>query len=111
TSWRAVRATSPSPAAPPHLPRIADQMAAAGAAGDGPQSRAVARVRAPRRDGTVNRERVLAAAAVAIKREGEKVPLATIASDARVGVGTLYRHYPTREALLAALADRSYRIV
>jgi AcrR family transcriptional regulator len=37
--------------------------------------------------------------------------MATIASDAGVGVGTLYRHYPARPALLAALALRSYRIV
>ena len=68
-------------------------------------------MRAPRSDAAANRQRVLAAAAVAVKREGEKVPLATIANDAGVGIGTLYRHYATREALLAALADRSYQIV
>lgn len=64
-----------------------------------------------RRDAVANRERVLDAAAVAIKREGQKVPLATIASDAGVGVGTLYRGYPSRDALLVALARRSYNIV
>lgn len=64
-----------------------------------------------RRDAEVNRERVLAAAAVAVRRDGDKVPLATIAADAGVGIGTLYRHYPTREALLAALTDRSLRLV
>jgi len=37
--------------------------------------------------------------------------MATIASDAGVGIGTVYRHYPARPALLAALALRSYRIV
>jgi AcrR family transcriptional regulator len=54
---------------------------------------------------------VLAAAAIAVKREGEKVPMATIAHIAGVGIGTLYRHYPTRPDLLAALARRSYRLV
>ena len=39
------------------------------------------------------------------------MPLATIADEAGVGIGTLYRHYPTRPALLAALALRSYRLV
>ncbi len=42
-----------------------------------------------------NRDRVLAAAAAAIRREGAGVPLATIAADAGVGVGTLYRRYPS----------------
>ncbi len=64
-----------------------------------------------RRDAATNRDRVLAAAAVAVRREGVGVPLATIAADAGVGVGTLYRHYPSREALLTALTHRSYRLV
>jgi AcrR family transcriptional regulator len=70
--------------------------------------------RAPRplrSDAAANRDRVLAAAAIAVKREGEKVPMATIADTAGVGIGTLYRHYPTRPDLLAALARRSYRLV
>ena len=36
--------------------------------------------------------------------------MATIASEAGVGIGTLYRHYPTRPALLAALSLRSYQL-
>lgn len=64
-----------------------------------------------RRDAAANRDRVLAAAAAAIRREGTGVPLATIATDAGVGVGTLYRRYPSREALLAALTHRSFRLV
>jgi AcrR family transcriptional regulator len=64
-----------------------------------------------RSDAAANRDRVLAAAAIAVKREGEKVPMATIAHIAGVGIGTLYRHYPTRPDLLAALARRSYRLV
>ena len=69
------------------------------------------RHRALRSDAAANRERLLAAATVAVKRDGEKVPMATVAAGAGVGVGTLYRHYPTREALLSALATQSYEIV
>jgi AcrR family transcriptional regulator len=69
------------------------------------------RHRALRSDAAANRDRLLAAATVAVKREGEKVPMATVAAEAGVGVGTLYRHYPTREALLAALTTQSYEIV
>jgi AcrR family transcriptional regulator len=64
-----------------------------------------------RRDAAANRDRVLAAAAAAVRREGAGVPLSTIAADAGVGVGTLYRRYPSREALLAALTLRSFRLV
>jgi AcrR family transcriptional regulator len=64
-----------------------------------------------RSDAAANRERLLDAAAVAIRRGGEKVPMATIAGAAHVGIGTLYRHYPTRTDLLVALALRAYRLV
>jgi AcrR family transcriptional regulator len=67
--------------------------------------------RALRSDAAANRERVLLAAARAIKREGEKVPMASIAHDAGVGVGTIYRHFPARPDLLAALERRSYEVV
>ncbi|MCU1478877.1 MAG: regulatory protein TetR [Subtercola sp.] len=64
-----------------------------------------------RSDAAENRERVLAAAVTAVLREGQNVPLATIAAEANVGVGTLYRRYPNREALLVALEIRAYGIV
>jgi AcrR family transcriptional regulator len=64
-----------------------------------------------RSDAAANRERVLAAAAVAFRRDGERVPMATIADEAGVGIGTVYRHYPTRAALLAALSRRSWDLV
>lgn len=67
--------------------------------------------RALRSDAAANRERVLAAAAVAVRRDGERVPMATIAEQAGVGIGTLYRHYPTRGALLSALSRRSWDLV
>ncbi|WP_329562283.1 TetR/AcrR family transcriptional regulator [Kitasatospora sp. NBC_01266] len=64
-----------------------------------------------RRDAADNRDRVLAAAAAAVRREGTAVPMATVAADAGVGVGTVYRHFPSREALLGALTRRSLRLV
>jgi AcrR family transcriptional regulator len=63
-----------------------------------------------RSDATANRERILAAATVAVRRDGERVPMATIAAEARVGIGTLYRHFPTRLALLTALTMRSFNL-
>lgn len=67
--------------------------------------------RESRRESAANRERVLTAATIALKRDGARVPLATIAADAGVGIATLYRNYPSREALLLALTDRSYRLI
>lgn len=64
-----------------------------------------------RRDARANQERVLAAAVSAVLREGRQVPMSKIAEEAGVGVGTLYRRYPTREALLAALSERSFAMV
>jgi AcrR family transcriptional regulator len=64
--------------------------------------------RPPRRDAVRNRERVLDAATVLVRRDGEKVPMATIAEHAGVGIGTVYRHFPTREDLLGALVHRSF---
>src|SRR5699024_3184554 len=67
--------------------------------------------RRPRRDAEENRRRLLIAAASAILREGRSVPLATIAAEAGVGIGTLYRSYPDREALLRALEHRAYGLL
>jgi AcrR family transcriptional regulator len=64
-----------------------------------------------RKDAAQNAERVIAAAVRAGLAEGKFVPLAQIAADAGVGVGTLYRRYPNREALLEAMAVRAYRLV
>ena len=63
----------------------------------GPRGRAPPR-RRPRRDAELNRERILAAAVSVMLREGRHVPLAAIAAEAGVGVGTLYRSYADREA-------------
>lgn len=66
--------------------------------------------RQPRSDALRNRERILTAATELVRRDGEKVAMAQIAEHAGVGVGTLYRHFPDREDLLAALVHRSFGI-
>lgn len=50
-----------------------------------------------------NRETLLAVAARAFATRSGRVPLESIAREAGVGIGTLYRHFPTREALVAAV--------
>ena len=64
--------------------------------------------RRPRKDALRNRERVLEAATELVRREGESVPMAAIAARAGVGVGTVYRHFATREELLGELVYRSF---
>ncbi|TCB90261.1 TetR/AcrR family transcriptional regulator [Micromonospora zingiberis] len=55
-----------------------------------------------RADAARNRERLLNAAVRAFSQAGAEVTLEAIARDAGVGIGTLYRHFPTREALVEA---------
>lgn len=64
--------------------------------------------RSTRTDALRNRERVLDAAVELVRRDGENVPIAQIARHAGVGVGTVYRNFPTREDLLGALVHRSF---
>ena len=57
-----------------------------------------------RSDARRNREKLLAAAAAAFgAADGQPVSLESIARDAGVGIGTLYRHFPSREALIEAV--------
>jgi AcrR family transcriptional regulator len=55
-----------------------------------------------RADAQRNRDKLLDAAVRAFSRGGPEVTLEAIAKDAGVGIGTLYRHFPTREALVEA---------
>ncbi|MGV9214918.1 TetR/AcrR family transcriptional regulator [Micromonospora sp. RB23] len=55
-----------------------------------------------RADALRNRERLLQVAVQAFSRPGPEVTLDAIAREAGVGIGTLYRHFPTREALVEA---------
>ncbi|MGJ5750680.1 TetR family transcriptional regulator [Streptomyces puniciscabiei] len=64
-------------------------------------------VRPMRADARRNYERLLKVAAEAFAEHGENASLDDIAKRAGVGSGTLYRHFPTRQALLeAAYVDR-----
>jgi AcrR family transcriptional regulator len=56
-----------------------------------------------RADAQRNRDRLLATALEAFSTEGADVALESIAKRAGVGIGTLYRHFPTREALVEAV--------
>jgi AcrR family transcriptional regulator len=60
-------------------------------------------VRKPRADAQRNRERILAVAKEAFTQYGVNVSLDDVARQAAVGAGTLYRHFPTRDALLEAV--------
>jgi len=59
--------------------------------------------RKPRTDAQRNRERILEAAKQAFTRSGADASLDDIAKQADVGPGTLYRHFPTRDALIEAV--------
>src|SRR5437763_7936281 len=59
--------------------------------------------RPKRADARRNYQKVLAAAREAFAEGGEWTSLEEIARRAGVGIGTLYRHFPTRQALLEAL--------
>jgi AcrR family transcriptional regulator len=78
-----------------------------------PQRTAVPPVveRVQRADARRNRERVLSAARAQFAAKGLEAQVDDIARAADVGVGTVYRHFPTKEALLEALAaDRFMRL-
>ena len=59
--------------------------------------------RKPRADAERNRERILEIAKQAFTRFGININLDEVARQAGVGAGTLYRHFPTRDALLEAV--------
>lgn len=64
----------------------------------------------PRRaDAARNRVRLLDAARAARERSGAVPSLADLAADAGLGVGTVYRHFPTHQALAQALAAERLR--
>jgi AcrR family transcriptional regulator len=62
--------------------------------------------RQPRADALRNRERVLEAAKAVFSAGGPDASLEAVARHAGVGIGTLYRHFPTREALFEAVYRR-----
>lgn len=64
--------------------------------------------RALRADACRNREAVLVAARVRFAEQGEAARIEDIAKDAGVGVGTVCRRFPSKEALIAALIEERF---
>jgi AcrR family transcriptional regulator len=60
-------------------------------------------VRKPRSDAQRNRERILEVARQVFTRRGADASMDEIAKRAKIGPGTLYRHFPTRDELLATV--------
>src|SRR5207237_2187001 len=69
-------------------------------------NRSAETTRRPRADAVRNRERVLEAAKAVFSAGGPDASLEAVARRAGVGIGTLYRHFPTREALFEAVYRR-----
>lgn len=69
----------------------------------------VADQRTLRADARRNRERVMAAGRELFAREGPHVQMDEIAAHAGVGIGTVYRHFPTKEALLTAMVRERFQ--
>ena len=61
-----------------------------------------------RADARRNREKVMAAARAAFAEHGSEAQMDDVARRAEVGVGTVYRHFPTKEALFVALLEDTF---
>ncbi len=64
-----------------------------------------------RADARRNREKVLTAARAVFADQGVDAQMDDVARRADVGVGTVYRHFPTKEALLTALTNELFAVV
>ena len=63
-----------------------------------------------RADARRNRERILQAAREEFANSGIDAQIDDVARRARVGVGTVYRHFPTKEALMVELVRQKFRV-
>jgi AcrR family transcriptional regulator len=73
-----------------------------------PPGNGVVAARVLRADARRNREAVIAAAKRLFADEGLDAQMPDVAKVAKVGVGTVYRHFPTKEDLIAALAAERF---
>jgi AcrR family transcriptional regulator len=64
-----------------------------------------------RADARRNREKVLAAARAVFAEQGVDAQMDDVARRADVGVGTVYRHFPTKDALITALTDEVFEVI
>jgi AcrR family transcriptional regulator len=76
-----------------------------------PPPRSAAPERVERADKARNRARILAAASEAVAEQGVETQMDDIAARAGLGVGTLYRHFATKEALMVALVERKFELI
>jgi AcrR family transcriptional regulator len=63
-----------------------------------------------RADARRNRERILASARAVFAESGAEAQIDDVARHAGVGVGTVYRHFPTKQALLTELVRQTFRL-
>src|SRR5258705_11900369 len=63
-----------------------------------------------RADARRNRERILASARAAFAESGADAQIDDVARHAGVGVGTVYRHFPTKQALVTELVRQTFRL-
>jgi AcrR family transcriptional regulator len=95
---------TPQPTQPPGAAPRPDGAAAAASSG--------ARARATRADAVRNRAALLAAARAVFRQHGLAAQMDDVAARAGLGVGTLYRHFPTKDALLEVmLLERHDRLL
>ena len=64
-----------------------------------------------RADARRNRQKVLAAARAVFAEQGVDAQMDDVARRADVGIGTVYRHFPTKDALLNALTDELFDVI
>jgi AcrR family transcriptional regulator len=76
-----------------------------------PQSATSTPERAERADKARNRARILSAASEAFAERGIETQMDDIAARAGLGVGTLYRHFATKEALMVGLVERKFELI
>ena len=83
-------------------------MGATGTTGSGPGATAAEECRPLRADARRNRERILEAATQMFAERGVDAQMDDVAERACVGVGTVYRHFPTKDALMTELVRRKF---
>src|SRR5690348_11604867 len=69
-----------------------------------------AEARPQRADARRNRERILESARTVFEQCGAEAQIDDVAKHAGVGVGTVYRHFPTKEALVSELVRQKFRL-
>ncbi|HET6319882.1 MAG TPA: helix-turn-helix domain-containing protein [Chloroflexota bacterium] len=91
--------------------RSASKAARPTKAGSAKPAPSAARERGPRADALRNRASLLAAAREVFRERGLAAQMDDVAARAGLGVGTLYRHFPTKEALLDVMVRERHRLI